>query len=53
VVDTSLEIVNKYSIYAYDAYFLECSQKYKLPLVSLDKGLLNIAEEMNIKIIEV
>ena len=50
---SSLEIANKYSIYAYDAYFLECSKKYSLPLVSLDKGLLNIAKKMNIKIVEV
>ena len=49
----SLEIASKYSIYAYDAYFLECSRKLNLPLVTLDKSLLNIANEMNIKIIEV
>ena len=52
-LSASLEIVNKYGIYAYDAYFLECSRKYNFPLVSLDKSLLNVAEEMNIKIIEV
>ncbi|MCF6270704.1 MAG: type II toxin-antitoxin system VapC family toxin [Melioribacteraceae bacterium] len=49
----SLEIASKYNTYAYDSYFLECSRKFSVPLLTLDKGLINIAEKMKIKIIEV
>jgi len=52
-LSSSLEIASKYSIYAYDAYFVECSRKFNLPLVTLDKGLQIVAEKMNIKNIEV
>ena len=50
---SSLEISSKYNIYAYDSYFLECAKKFNLPLLTLDKGMVNIAKEMNIKVIEV
>ena len=49
----SLEISNEYSIYAYDAYMLDCALQYRSPLLSLDQGLLNVADEQNIEIIEV
>ena len=49
----SIEIANKFGIYAYDAYFLECAKQFNTPLVTLDKRLMNIAKQMNIKTIEV
>jgi predicted nucleic acid-binding protein len=49
----SLEISNRYNIYAYDAYFLECAKSYNAPLVTLDKGLLEVAKKMNINVSEV
>lgn len=52
-LSASLRIANQYRIYAYDAYFLECARKFNLPLVTIDNGLLSVAKEMNIKIIEV
>ncbi len=50
---SALEIANNYSIYAYDAYFLECSIKNNSTLITLDESLKNIAKEMKIKVIEV
>lgn len=52
-IDRSLELAYKYNIYADDAYFLECSRKYGLPLITLDNHLVEVAKKMNIKIIEV
>lgn len=49
----SLRIANKFNIYAYDAYFLECASKLNVPLVTLDISLSNFAKQMNLKIIEV
>ncbi|MBN1639260.1 MAG: type II toxin-antitoxin system VapC family toxin [Ignavibacteriales bacterium] len=52
-IKASLKIANKYNIYAYDAYFLECAIENKLNLITLDERLKNIALKMNIKLIEV
>ncbi|MAO63537.1 MAG: VapC toxin family PIN domain ribonuclease [Balneola sp.] len=49
----SLKISDEYSLYAYDAYMLDCARQYRSPIMSLDNGLLNIAKELNIEIIEV
>ncbi len=48
----SLEIASKYSIYAYDAYFLECARKNNCALITLDQNLKLIANDMKIKVIE-
>lgn len=52
-ISNSLEIAFNYSIYAYDAYFLECSRKNNSALITLDERLKAIAKKMKIKIIEV
>ena len=49
----SLKIAQEYNIYAYDAYFLECSASFNLPLLTLDNSLKKIAMSMNIKLKEV
>ena len=49
----SLKISDEYSLYAYDAYMLDCARQYRSPIMSLDSGLLNVAKELNIEIIEV
>lgn len=49
----SLEISKQYNIYAYDAYFLECAMSYKSSLLTIDNRLLDLAKQMNIKVIEV
>jgi len=52
-ISDALDIAKNYSIYAYNAYFLECARKYNSPLLTLDQKLIEIAKKMNLKIIEV
>lgn len=52
-INKALEIAHNYSIYAYDAYFLECSRKNNSAFVTLDESLQIIAKKMKIKVIEV
>ena len=47
-LEESLEIAYNYSIYAYDAYFIECARIYKLPLLTLDNSLIEIAKKIGI-----
>ena len=49
----SLRIAEELSIYAYDAYLLRSAVKYNLPLLTLDQGLIEQAERLGIKVIEV
>ena len=52
-LNKSVELARSLVIYAYDAYFIECAQTYKSPLLSLDKGLVECASKIGIKTIEV
>ena len=49
----AIEIANLYSIYAYDAYFLECARNNNARLITLDEKLINTAKKMNLSVIEV
>jgi len=40
-------------MYAYDAYFIVCALKYKAPLLTLDKTLKKIADNLKIDVMEV
>jgi predicted nucleic acid-binding protein len=40
-------------IYAYDAYMIACAQKYRCPLLTLDKGLIRAAKEAGVEVLEV
>lgn len=46
-------IASKYDIYAYDAYMLDSANQYRTPLLTLDKGLYNVAQQMKINLVEV
>jgi len=48
----SLALVSKHSIYAYDAYMLVCAKHYKIPLISLDKALVEVAKKEHIRVLE-
>jgi predicted nucleic acid-binding protein len=52
-LEEALRIAHQFNIYAYDAYLLRCAQKYKSPLISLDKTLLKLAKELKLQVIEV
>ncbi len=48
----ALELCYEHKIYAYDAYFLADCKRMNFPLLTLDKGMKNIAQKINIKCIE-
>jgi predicted nucleic acid-binding protein len=49
----SLELANKFGLYAYDAYLLRCAEKYRLPLLTLDDRLAQAAKDNKIQVLEV
>ena len=49
---SALNIATKYNIYAYDAYFLECADSARTPLITLDRGMKAVAREMGISLLE-
>jgi predicted nucleic acid-binding protein len=52
-LEETLKIADALGIYAYDAYLLRCALRYRAPLISLDRNLVNAAQEMKVKVIEV
>jgi predicted nucleic acid-binding protein len=52
-LEDTLEIVSAYQIYAYDAYLIRCAVKYMSSLITLDRKLAQVANEMNVAVIEV
>ncbi|MFV9691054.1 MAG: type II toxin-antitoxin system VapC family toxin, partial [Desulfobacteria bacterium] len=51
-IKSALKIATEFNIYAYDAYFLECADNLRSPLLTLDRGMKGIAKEMGIAILE-
>jgi len=52
-LDTSLELAKRYDLYAYDAYFIDCSLSVSGPLLTLDKALMTAAQRAGVEVIEV
>ncbi len=52
-LDSVLELSDKYNLYAYDVYFLLCAKNLKVPLLSIDKHMIENGRKMKIKILEV
>lgn len=52
-IDEAIKLANLLNIYAYDAYIVRCAIKYKSPLLSLDKNLINSASSVKAQILEV
>ena len=51
-IKSALSIAIKYNLYAYGAYFLECAENLRSPLLTLDLGMQKTAREMGIAILE-
>jgi len=49
----ALRLADKHNIYAYDAYMLVCANTHQTPLITLDEELAEIAQNMNIKTLNV
>jgi len=52
-IRSAVELATQNMIYAFDAYFLECSLHWRCPLLSLDKKLKAIAISKNIEVLEI
>jgi predicted nucleic acid-binding protein len=52
-LDSALEISAERGIYAYDAYVIACAQRYRCPLLTLDRGLARAAVESGVEVMEV
>jgi len=52
-LEDTLAIAAQYAIYACDAYLIRCGLKFSAPLLSLDRGLLQVAEQAGVHTIEV
>jgi predicted nucleic acid-binding protein len=50
-IENVLKISCKYNIYAYDAYYLETAKRLKLPLITFDILMKNVALDMNINVL--
>jgi len=57
IVDINLKeavrLAGKHKIYAYDSYILQCAIEHNLPLISLDQGMIEIARQEGVQVIEV
>ena len=51
-ISQALKLAIDFNIYAYDAYFLQCAINQSCPLLTLDKGMKKVAQELNIQILE-
>ena len=51
-VQASLQLASTYDIYAYDAYFLQCARVYSRPLITLDRRMKQVADQIGIKVLE-
>ena len=51
-IKSALRIAINFNIYAYDAYFLECAENLRSPLLTLDLGMQRVAQKMGITILE-
>jgi predicted nucleic acid-binding protein len=51
-VRAALLLAEHFRIYAYDAYFLQCSLEAKCPLLTLDRGMKRVAKQLDITLLE-
>ena len=51
-IKQALKLALHYNIYAYDAYFLQCAKQLSSPLITLDKRMKQVAQDLNIEIVE-
>ncbi len=52
-LEEALKVAGETGVYAYDAYLIRCAQKYRAPLMTLDKELGRVARGLGVKIVEV
>lgn len=51
-IKMALKIATQFNIYAYDAYFLQCADNLRSPLLTLDLGMKRVARKMGVTVLE-
>ncbi|MBW1702016.1 MAG: type II toxin-antitoxin system VapC family toxin [Deltaproteobacteria bacterium] len=51
-IRSALEIASRFNIYAYDAYFIECAISLRCPLLTLDRPMKIVGQNVGIHILE-
>jgi|SRR3990172_4032766 len=51
-IHDSMKLAIRFNTYAYDAFYLQCCIETKLPLLSLDGRMCDIAKSLGIKVVE-
>jgi len=51
-LEKTLEISQSHNLYAYDAYLIQCAQQTSTSLLTLDKGLKDIAKKVGVTVLE-
>ncbi len=52
-LSNSIELAGEIGLYGYDTYLLRCAEKFRLPLLTLDKRLFQVAKGKGISVLEV
>jgi predicted nucleic acid-binding protein len=50
-IRNALEIAARHGIYAYDAFYIQCCLETKLPLISLDHRMCDVAANLSIQVV--
>jgi predicted nucleic acid-binding protein len=50
-MEAALALALEQGIYAYDAYYLHCSLSHRRPLVTLDRKMREVAEDLKIRLL--
>jgi predicted nucleic acid-binding protein len=49
----ALKVAAEEGMYAYDAYLIQCAERYRAPLLTLDRGLMEVARRRGLEVMEV
>jgi predicted nucleic acid-binding protein len=50
-IHDAIKTAIKFNIYAYDAFYIQCCLETKLPLISLDGRMCEVAKDLGIKVV--
>jgi predicted nucleic acid-binding protein len=50
-IHDAMKVAIKFKIYAYDAFYVQCCIETKLPLISLDSRMCDVARDLGIKVV--
>lgn len=52
-LETSIQIAARLGIYAYDAYLIRCGERYRAPILTLDRALREHARSYGAQVLEI